>query len=328
MGGSSGGGSSSGSVEYMDYMVEHHNRWLNQLENNIISAKVGNSPFAELVSPDPDSNLAAMWSAVCTLETAVDAISVTGSFSTMVALAMTKVDAAFDAPTFVNSTPAAASAISDSVAAWTAIYNEEVDNVTIPKFRGGMRDIGAVMSSAFVLGEAYLDASRDRDIANYQAELRMKTFLLADELNSREAMAENEFNLKIELSKADAILKTADSLLTKQIAVLEYRKIIAHYAIEAKRLAIAALNEQATNDTKFIDMDSRWDFDIYQYGANMLAAISGGVATPPQRSQGMSALGGALSGAASGAMVGSSFGPYGTAIGAGVGAIAGYAMSS
>ena len=325
--GNSSGGSSSGEIDYPDYMESRHETWLTQLNNNIIAAKVGNSPFHSLTTVSPDTSTAAMWSAVCTLETAVNAISVTGSFSTMVALANTKVDAAIDEPTFVNSSPGATAAISDSVAAWTAIYNEEVDNVTIPKFRAGMRDINAVMSSAFVLGEAYIDAARDRDIAQYQGELRMKAFLQADEIASKEALMENDFNLRLQIAKMDAIMKTAEGLLAHHINLLEYNKVVAHYAIEAKRITIAAENEENMNNLKILDMDARWDFDIYQYGANMLAAISGGTACPPHRSQDATALGGALSGAAAGAMLGSAIPGVGTGVGALAGGAAGLLMS-
>lgn len=325
MGGTSSGGSSSGEIDYPDYMEDRHKLWLTQLSDNILAARVGNSPFAGLVTPSPDSSIAAMWSAVCTLETKVDAINVTTNFNTMIATAISRVDAAIDEPTFVNSTPGATAGIEAAVTAWSAIYNEEVDNVTIPKFRGGMRDINAVMSSAFVLGEAYIDAARDRDIAHFQADLSMKSFLQADEISSREAMAENDFNLKLQVAKMNSIVQVADSLLTKHIGILEYDKVVAHYALEAKRLAIAAVNEEALSNIKFLDMDARWDFDIYQYGANMLAAISGGVANPPMRSSASTALGGALSGAGAGAMIGSTIGSPG--VGAAIGGLVGLASA-
>lgn len=64
----------------------------------------------------------------------------------------------------------------------------------------------------------------------------------------------------------------------------------------------------------------RWDMEIFQNGANMLASIGAGTRVPGKPSKTQSAIGGALSGAAIGAQVG---GPIGAGIGAVVGGLSG-----
>ncbi len=68
-----------------------------------------------------------------------------------------------------------------------------------------------------------------------------------------------------------------------------------------------AFKEQVDQDFNIIDIDARWDMDVYQYGTNLLAGIAGGTVSPggdAQMSKGQSAIGGALSGAAMGAAIG------------------------
>jgi hypothetical protein len=78
--------------------------------------------------------------------------------------------------------------------------------------------------------------------------------------------------------------------------------------------------EQATTDMEHLDKCYRWDLENYQYGANMLGAISGGTVgvAGGKTNKVASALGGALSGAAAGAVI-SGGNPVGAAIGGIVG---------
>jgi hypothetical protein len=162
-----------------------------------------------------------------------------------------------------------------------------------------MRDINAVMTSAFVLGRANIEAARGHDVAKYQADLRLKAF-------------------------SDDALKLIDLKLRYQLAV-------AQTLTEQQRIAIVAQTEEEQANTEYAMKDALWDIELYQYGANLLAGIGGGtsVAGASKLSKTQSTIGGALSGAAAGmalgAMQGAPFGPgVGTAAGAVIGGLAGY----
>ena len=47
----------------------------------------------------------------------------------------------------------------------------QIDETVMPKFKGGMRDIGAVMTNSFVIGQSLVYNSAVRDVAKFQAEL-------------------------------------------------------------------------------------------------------------------------------------------------------------
>ena len=107
------------------------------------------------------------------------------------------------------------------------------------------------------------------------------------------------------------------------ITQAELEKTVAHYTIEANRLRIVAEKEQKDTDNSIAIEDGKWNLEIWQYGANLLAAIGGGTVVPkgsdgPSRNQ--SVLGGALAGAAIGGQVG---GGWGALAGGAIGAIAG-----
>jgi uncharacterized membrane protein len=90
-------------------------------------------------------------------------------------------------------------------------------------------------------------------------------------------------------------------------------------------MAIISKKEELEQLLDIEGKDGLWDLEVYHYGAQVMAAIGGGVAqTVPHPNKAASALGGAMSGAAMGAQMG---GGYGAAIGAVVGGIGGYLSS-
>jgi hypothetical protein len=97
-----------------------------------------------------------------------------------------------------------------------------------------------------------------------------------------------------------------------------------HQQAELNRLKIVAKKEQTDRDIELDVEDALWDIKTFQYGANLLASISGASVQQDQKpSAAASAIGGALSGAAIGAGIGSAVPGVGTAIGAGIGAVLG-----
>jgi hypothetical protein len=104
--------------------------------------------------------------------------------------------------------------------------------------------------------------------------------------------------------------------------------------VEAMRIKIVAKKEEADQNAVIDEEDAKWDLEVFQYGSNVMAAISGGTSMGSMKgtSKAASVLGGAMTGAAGGAMVagatyGSAAGPYGAAIGAVLGAAVGLLSS-
>jgi hypothetical protein len=325
--GGSGGGSSSGEIDYPDYMKHRHQYWLDRMSTLIANTTSGASPFATATAYNPDSAVTYMLSAACNFETAVDDMEATTDFANAITNAITRFDALAETPTWVDPSPAAADEISADVDAFESVQDDHIENDILPRFKAGMRDINAVQTSSFVLGQAYIEASGSRDVAKYQGDLRTKAYLLKDELMAKSAIAENSFNLQLETDRRRNITEMNHDILQYMIQKIQFSQAVAHYLIEVRRMQIVAKKEQSDVNLLLDEQDAKWDLEAYQYGANMLGSIGGGTVTNSmsKASKISSALGGALSGAAAGTMVGSAVPGIGTAVGAAVGGIVGLA---
>ena len=184
-----------------------------------------------------------------------------------------------------------------SVRNYTDMLEEQLDETIIPKFKAGMRNINATMSSSFVIGSALIHSSMIRQVGKYAADLQLKAFDLSNNLT----------NIR-----------------------LQWAKDVIHYTLEGSRIYLVGAQEITRNNLETEIERLRWDFDIIREGMNGVAAIQGAVSSSTQSAGNRkpSALGGALSGAAAGASMGSAVGPWGTAVGAVVGGVAGYFGSS
>lgn len=295
----------AGKVDFPVHMKNVHQDWLGTdgdgaLDDSISSSLVAimNSalaadPFSAMTAYDPASQLTAMDAAVAAFNALVDALDHEQDWEDAVDAAVAKADGAVFDDTHVNS----------DISAFGDILDEQVENVVLPRFQGGMRDINAVMSSAFVMGEAIIEGMRTRDVAKYGTELKIKT----------------------NIQRNDFVLKGTEAMLRDQIGRIELEKAVAHYTMESNRIRAVALKEKKDTENTIDVSDAKWELEAFQYGANLLAAIGGGTMIPsgkgdPSKAQSM--IGGALSGAAVGnSIVG---GGWGAAAGAAAGLVAGW----
>ncbi len=276
------GGGSSGKVSYPAYMERVHEDWLDQSHSDhitssvteVMSAALGNSPYAALIAYDPDPDIAAYLAEVADYEVLVDAMA--GSLNS--------VDIAPDELTNVE--------IAAEAAALGALIDDQLLISVLPRFEAGMRDINAVVTSAFVIGRANLEDSRDHEVAKLAADLTVRSKASAGE-------------------RADILLKWAMLRLDNahKMAMLE---------IEGERIKIVAKKEENDVLNELEIKDGLWDLEIWQYGANVMASPGGGTSPGGGKTSPIgSAIGGALGGAAMGGMAGSMMG--GTVMGMGAG---------
>lgn len=291
-GNSSGGGGGSGQVDYPEYMKTQHESWLSATASAISSAS---SPFSGQIAYDPDANIATMIASINAFDAIVDALSDTADWQTAIAAAKTFIDASIIDNSYIV----------DDIVSFGDILDDEITTTILPRFESGMRDINAVMTSAFVVGKAIIESGRGRDLAKYGSGLK----------------------LALHTQRNEMIIKSTENILNNLMSRVDFERLVAALTIEVYRIAIVAGKEETDQNLVIAEGNASWPLEKYQHGANMLAAIGGGTATIPQRigSTGTSALGGALSGAASGAMIGSAISPgWGTAIGAVIGGIGGF----
>ena len=288
-GSSGGGGGGSGAVDYPDYMEAWHSMALDDSGadtltsslTDVMDAAIGNSPWATATVYNPDADLALMIAAPDELQNLVTLLSNGTTLDTLIAdiLDHTRVD--------------------DAVTEYSADLGARLTAEVLPRFESGMRDINAVVSSAFVIGRAIIEDGQTRQVAKYSADLHMRAF-------SNDAL--QVIGMK-----------------------LHYQQVASSMIIEANRMKIVAKKEETDGNNQIEEQDALWDIEVFQYGGNLLAGIGGGTVNPKEdvtRSKFGSAIGGAMSGAVAGAMYGATEGALvGSAPGALIGGILGAASS-
>lgn len=292
---------SSGKVDFPDHMKTAHSDWLDNTGADtmpatesmvdLMSASIGASPYSAMTAYDPDTSLDNMDTVVSGFDTIVVALDYEQDWEDAVDAAVAKADGAVFDDTYITG----------EVTAFGDELDDQLENIVLPRFKGGMRDIGAVMTSAFVVGQAVIEGMRDKDVAKFSANLRFK----------------------LNIQRNDFVYKGIETMLRDHIAEVEFEKSYMHYAIEAYRMRVVSEKEKKDTENSIEVADGRWDLETYQYGANLLASIGGGTMIPsgndsPSKAQ--SALGGVLAGAAVGGMIG---GGWGAGIGAVLGGLGG-----
>lgn len=296
-----GGGSSSGEISYPEYMEEWHAVELIQVSQTAQIAR-NQDPFAGASAFNPSTYLSNMNSATSDFEGVINAQSFDAAASWVSAF-----NAAIAA---IPTASSLATNIATEVASFTDDQDAERNDVILPRFKAGMTDVNAVMSSAFVIGQSILEAYGARDVTRYDSSLTEKAFL-------------QEERLKVERSRIAAT--AGDSAMTAIGMELEAERALMQFKIETQRVNIDARRTREETDLEIDSASVLWDLNTFQYGANVMASIGSGSAQPMQKgpTKTQAAVGGALAGAATGAVLVPANPLLGAGIGAAIGGIGG-----
>jgi len=200
----------------------------------------------------------------------------------------------------------------------------------IGRFAGGMADINAVQSSAFVIGLALLEQNHQNDVNKYAADLKLQIYTDV----YKEYL---QHLVTLSLKYTDGYMTMVNGYLdsfkvsflgymdtwgarygqarkTKDAAILQGIEI--QSKSDEKEIQFAAIKTELNNNVntmwmvagkEFMDTlaqsketSAKWDLEVFQYGANLLASQTGAssVTKPAKISQGQSALAGAFGAAA------------------------------
>lgn len=234
-----GSGASSGQVGYPAYVEGAHNDWLNHTSVDIVAASMvdvmnaalGNSPYAAMTPYDPTTALGNIDTEITSFDALVAAIASAMSFTDMAPTELTSVE------------------IDAEVQAYRDQTDTELIGTVLPRFQGGMRNIGAVHSSAFTLGQAVIEDGQSRDVNKFAADLRLKAKASATE-------------------RSDALIKSAT-------LKAEIEAKVAEFVMEANKARIDAEKVEVDQEYSFDVADAKWDLEVFQHGANLMAAPSG-----------------------------------------------------
>ena len=334
MGGSSGGGGGgSGVVDYPDYMKTVHGKWLDNAGGDTpanslvdaINAAYGSSPWTAATAYDPATDITAYEAAISGFATILAGIVDTADWAALYTQAEASIDIT-DVTDTSDVTGITNAEIVADVDAFADSLDDEITTKVLPRFQSGMRDINAVVSSSFVIGQSVIEGFRDREVAKHESGLRLS----AAHKNADIELANETLHLevkKLNVVKESELVRNralaTDQMLRLMLQRISFEDSYMKTVIEGKRIKIVANKEENDVNLKIDESDAMWDLEIFQHGANMLAAIGGGTATPKGKepSQMQSVIGGAMAGAAAGSMISPG---WGTAIGAVLGAASAY----
>lgn len=277
-----GGGGSSGTVDFPDYMKTVHGEWLDNGGVGVISAgnditalidgAIANSPYNGEIAYDPDDDIAAFIAEFAEFDAVVDALNPLTNWDTYIDAVKVKIDNdILDETAITNATQAHADVLED-----------RLNSDTLPRFKAGMRDMNAVISSSFTTGQAIIEGFNLRSVADFDAKLR------ATEYGQR-----NQYILQ----------GTKDVIQLLQLHISSNESIV-KAALDLYRTK-AVMKKEELDEQLDIDMkDYQWPLELYQKGGNVLASISGASTTKPDTPSKMqTVLGGAMSGFSAGMMI-------------------------
>jgi hypothetical protein len=249
MGGSGGG--AAGTVSYPAYIQTFHERILDNTGTDSPSSSFvdafnvayNNSPFATAVSFNPTSDIAAALSGVTNFANFVITLNPFTDFSTGVSTSRSLFPQGttplrsvtyvapgipYIPPNYIlNNTPSVLDIttldtanvneadINAAIAAMDAILTTQLEEEELPKFRAGMLNINAIHSSAYIIGEALLRASKDRALAKHGTDLQIEIAKQTQEINARHAISYREITARNQQSFRE--LNSRDATATKDM---------------------------------------------------------------------------------------------------------------
>jgi len=293
-------------VDYPSYMQNVHHYWLDGTNSGVgsgglvkaINDALVTNPFTSLSGYNPEDDVSDMSTAVLGFQTSVSSINPVTDYTLYLESAKSLID---------NIIPSFNEFIQSRLNEYTNGLDVELLTKVYPRFEAGMRDINAVNSSAFAIGRAIIEIDRTDKVSKFLSDME----------------------LQYDQTRLDAIQKATAEMVRLYLQRLEYTRVGAALTLDLKRLSIAAMQDYLTEQKAIAGDAGRWPLEVYKYGANMLAGISGGTtgSVPVDGSKTARIIGSGLSGAAAGAQIGASIaGDTGAGWGSLVGGIGGLLM--
>ena len=323
-------------IKYAPYVESWHSTWLSAV-NTAVATASANNPYTTASAYDPDTDLDAM---VAALNAFCNAILAFHNDSFDDGAVATAFDSAAEIQSFVplttwtsnvsasksvlDATLLDSTQISAATSTYSAIVHADVTQRALPTFQAGMRDINAVMSSAFVIGEALITAEEARNVAKFTSDLTLSQWSDRNKALLNAAMGLVDADYKVFQGKT----AVAEMIGKFYIQGTEYKRSLTQSLVDVLRMKIVAKKEETDENLRIQIARRKWDLELTQYEASMLGSAGGGHAVSQgtgDRSAGStisSVLGGVMAGASIGSMfndaTGGNWGSIGGAVAGGV----------
>jgi len=353
-GGGSGGGGQSGTVGWPEYMEDTHHNWLkgnpvgsdDEMTYSIVDLMntahgAGGNPYDGESSFDPNAALTLVTNSplkkiddqLTASKAILDAINPENDFAGYVAQAANEYTHFADI-TFLDSLSSAISGLLsavESALSSTAISNmvSAFEDNKKPRFlrdigmwSAGMADINAVHTSSFIIGLALQQIEFSNSVDGYEKELKGNIY-------NKIVQAGIDAYVKAQTlrvhNKDSMLIQGADLMSKLESLRSQVQNNLVQLKAEIEKMTIVAMKEKTDRQLN-IDVDeAKWDMEVYMYGTNVMASISG-AAVGRMGESGMTTGQSVLGGAMAGASIGAAFGPIGAGIGFLAGGLLGWAF--
>jgi hypothetical protein len=192
-----------------------------------------------------------------------------------------------NAPDDIDTNLASSATISAAVTAYGTRLDDTISSDVVPRFQAGMRDINAVQSSAFVIGRAVIEGMRDRDVANFDADLTTKltaqqdqllgqAFMQDDKILAANVDSENKAMTQgyLQIDKMNAESTNDKNKVSAQAyleqdkilasSVMDKNKAIAQAYTQADKLRVADTNDKSKLKAQALIQGDKLYFDAYK----------------------------------------------------------------
>jgi len=255
--GKSSGGSSDSTVttRFAKYIEDKHVVFLNHSEDYGDLLR-DDSPYSDYTDKDFTTGL---YGSGYTMASFPSLFDMYGKF-----MAGLDIEALFDE---VLNDVQNAETILNAISAHRDVLDDDIEQTVLPRFQAGMRDMNAVMTSSFILGESIIEQGRNKKVAEFDADLRYK------------------------------LIPVAAEVFTKHLAWNQ--GMITTY-IEVMKLAMSAEIDSDKMNYEYAKLDKVWPFYVMEYERANIGALQGAqtrTESGPEGSTGASIIGGAAMGA-------------------------------
>lgn len=239
------------------------------------------NPYTGLAAYNPDNDIAAMLSQMNTFSGYIGGMDYDSVYPSILSLAAELADEYINTDSYIQA----------RIEAHADALDTDLSSKAFPKFEAGMRDINAVQTTAFAIGRAAIIIDRNDKVDRFAADMEMQAAK----------------------DRATLITQIASELLRVYLQQAEFERVLTSLMIDFYRIKIAAKADESTENKGIEVEEAKWDMAKYQYGANVMAALNGGVTQVGQSEGNKTAriIGSALSGASAGAMLASAITPGG-----------------
>ena len=280
-GGGGGGGDTEQTIRYADYIETHHKNFLNRISTEVTDTYHDN-PYDDFDNLDFADGFFGTGYLLSSFPSLYDMFGKFMAGLDICALSNQILENTVNSPTIDNLVNAEYTSLDD-----------HITTKVIPKFQTGMRDINAVMTSSFVIGNSLIRSAQTTSIEKFSGELKYRMLPIAQD----KWKTHLDWNSKVVREHAELLKFYISTVLDSEghnISRQRHSRLWPFTVLEFQRAALGAM-QGASN-------------------------VSGGGGDEP--SQASKTIGGALSGAAMGYQMGG-----GSYYGAAAGAVIGGAMS-